>query len=467
MDLRDHAVAELAHLVASGAMSAVELTSVALDRIEAVNPVLNAWASIDADAALAQARALDTRITAGEDVGPLAGVPLGVKDLEPASGFVTGYGSALCADDPPSTVDSIQVARLRAAGCIVIGKTTTSEHGWKADTVSPHWGATVNPWNVERSAGGSSGGSAVALASGMVALATGSDAGGSIRIPASVCGLSGLKPTHGLVPIGGPTAPGAGVLGVRGPMARTAADIGLALDVVAGPHPHDGFSTGAAPAIGPIRAALPPRVVWAPSPGAPVDREIAAACAATLRALEGQGVEVVEADSLFRSEPLADWFPLWAAYRDRAQGHLRGTPSWDRIDPELRGLMDYARDHVDAGVVLGALDSAHRYNLDLAAQLERAPLILTPTVAGQTGPVGGQGTVDGEPSVLWSPFAPSVNLTRHPAGTACVGLTADGMPIGLHVIGPHGGDASVLRTLAAIEDLVATSRGGEMYRVAL
>ena len=241
MDFREHRVTELASKVRSREISAVELTRAALDRIDATNDSLNAWVVVDGPRAMAEAQSVDDRLLAGQGVGPLAGIPIGVKDLEDAAGFPTRYGSLLSSDEP-AVGDSVLVARLRAAGCVVLGKTTSPEYGHKGVTDSPLTGSTRNPWSTERTPGGSSGGSAAAIAAGMVPLATGSDGGGSIRIPASLCGFSGLKTTQGRVPLGGPTAPGSGVLTVKGPMTRRIADTAFALDVCVGPHPTDAFS---------------------------------------------------------------------------------------------------------------------------------------------------------------------------------------------------------------------------------
>ena len=179
------------------------LVTHALERIEALNPQVNAFVAVDADGALEAAARIDDAVAAGEDPGPLAGIPIGVKDLEDAAGFVTSQGSAVFAGGAAAVADSPLVARLRAAGCVVVGKTNTPELGWKADTDNAMFGPTCNPWNLAHSPGGSSGGSAAAIASGMVPLATGSDGGGSIRIPSSCCGLSGVKPSLGRVPSGG------------------------------------------------------------------------------------------------------------------------------------------------------------------------------------------------------------------------------------------------------------------------
>ncbi|HEY5252291.1 MAG TPA: amidase, partial [Acidimicrobiales bacterium] len=207
MDFRTESVSELADQVRKGERSARDLVAHALARIEADNPRLNAFVAVDGERALAVAESIDQRVASGGDPGPLAGIPIGVKDLEDAAGFVTTLGSPLLADAEPARVDSPLVARLTAAGCVVVGKTNTPELGWKPDTDNGLFGPTLNPWNLEHTPGGSSGGSAAAIAAGMVPLATGSDGGGSIRIPAACCGLSGMKASMGRVPMGGADAP--------------------------------------------------------------------------------------------------------------------------------------------------------------------------------------------------------------------------------------------------------------------
>ena len=428
----------------------------ALGRIDALDPQLNAWVVVDAERALDEAAAIDERVASGQAVGPLAGIPIGVKDLEDAAGFTTGFGSLLHAQDPAAAADSPLVARLRAAGCVVLGKTTTPEFGYQGDTTSLVQGPTRNPWDPERSPGGSSGGSAAALASGMVPLATGSDGGGSIRIPSALCGLTGLKTSHGRIPIGGVRAPGTVGLSVRGPMTRRIRDLVYALDVCVGPDPTDPFSlpppqspwAGALEDLG-----LPAKVVWAPSWGWEVDAEIAAVCAAAVDRLAQAGTEVVEVDRVFRTEPLGDWFTMWTVFADRTQGHLRDTEQWDQIDPGLRQQIDQGHG-VSAVEFVQATDAIHQHNLDLVALFADAPVLLCPVVAGQTARVGRQGTVNGVETQLWAPFTEVFNLTRNPAGSVCAGFTSDGMPVGLQVVGPQHADVVVLRTLAVLEDLL-------------
>jgi len=202
IDYRQLSLEQLAAMVREKEVSARELVEHSLVMIERCSR-LNAWVVVESERALARAGQIDDAIAAGREVGPLAGIPVGIKDMEHAAGFRTAFGSLIHADDPPSAVDSVLTARLKAAGCVVVGKTTTPEHGWTGDTVSPLTGATLNPYDVTKSPGGSSGGSAASIAAGIVPLGTGSDGGGSIRLPGSICGLAVLKPTHGRVPLGG------------------------------------------------------------------------------------------------------------------------------------------------------------------------------------------------------------------------------------------------------------------------
>jgi Asp-tRNA(Asn)/Glu-tRNA(Gln) amidotransferase A subunit family amidase len=459
MDFRRTTVAELAAQVAAREVSARELVEVALARVDEVDAHVNAFVAIDGDLARADAAAIDKRIAAGEDVGPLTGIPIGVKDLEDAAGFPTSQGSAVYADGPPVTTDSALVERLKAAGCVVIGKTNTPELGHKADTVNPRFGATCNPWDLTRSAGGSSGGSAAAIAAGMVPLCTGSDGGGSIRIPSSLCGLSGLKPSLGRVPMGGTGAPNWGDLSTRGPMARTIRDVALALDAVVGPDPTDLRSlpmpdTSWSRSLGEVRA--PRRVGWAPTLGyAHVDSEVRSVCEAAVHRLADLGSEIVEIDPVFGEDPARPWITLAMAGNERALGGLRGTEQWSLVDPGHIALIDMFGASATGTDVIAALDECHRLNLRLVELFHQVSLIITPTVAGQTGLVGAQGTVDGAESFGWVSFTYPFNMTRSPAGTVCAGFTGSGMPVGLQVVGPQHGDVAVLRALTLLEDTLA------------
>jgi Asp-tRNA(Asn)/Glu-tRNA(Gln) amidotransferase A subunit family amidase len=455
MDFRPETVSDLAARVRAKDVSARELTQGALDRIDEVNGTVNAFVAVDGDAAMRDAAAVDELIAAGEDPGPLAGVPIGVKDLEDAAGFVTTYGSAAHVDDEPAQTDSLLVARLRAAGCVVVGKTNTPEFGFKADTVNGTFGATGNPWNLTRTAGGSSGGTAAALASGMVPLATGSDGGGSIRIPASACGLTGFKPSVGRVPVGGPVAPTWAHFSVRGPMARHIGDTVLALDAVVGPDPSDPRSLPMPSSnwLEGVSEAHPPRrVAWSPTLGyAPVDSEVRAACEGAVRRLESLGTEVVELDTCWPEDPAGAWFTVSAVGNFRKIEHLRGTEVWDRLDP---GLVETALhgEGVTGAELMRAFDACHAHNYDLVKLFHEVNYLLTPTIAAQLPAIGEHGTIDGHTDLNWVRFTYPFNMTRSPAGTVCVGLSTDGLPIGLQVVGPQHADVGVMRLLSLLED---------------
>ena len=461
MDLADVTVVELAQQVRSGERSARELTEAALAAIAEHDPALHTFVALDPDGALAAADALDGRRAAGDDIGPLAGIPIGVKDLEAAAGFTTTFGSFQHLDDPVATADSALVARLRSAGCVVVGKTNTPEHGWKAETSSPSFAATRNPWSTDRSPGGSSGGTGAALAAGLVPLATGSDGGGSIRIPAALCGLSSLKPSQGLVTIDARGIPGSGLLGVKAPMARRARDVAYALDAVTGPHPLDPFSLPApsAPFHPQVagEVAPPARVIWAPTMGYDVDREVLEVCTAAVRTLESLGTEVIEVDTVFAEDPVFTFLALWTSMRLRAQGDLIGTPDFDRIDPGLQEQILYAS-KLGPAAFADALDRCWAYSAEVADLFEVAPLLLCPTVAGQTPLTDHQGTIDGVENLTWVRFTYPFNLTRYPAGSVNAGFTADGMPVGLQVVGPHRADLEVLTAMVCLEDALGLAR---------
>jgi aspartyl-tRNA(Asn)/glutamyl-tRNA(Gln) amidotransferase subunit A len=462
MDFRTTTVAALAADVSAKRTSARELVDAALARIEGIDPKVNAFVALDGERALADAASIDARVAAGEDVGPLAGIPIGVKDLEDAIGFRTTQGSAIYAESAVATADSPLVDRLKAAGCVVLGKTNTPELGHKADTVNPLFGATCNPWDLTRSVGGSSGGSAAAVAAGMVPLCTGSDGGGSIRIPASVCGISGMKPSLGRVPMGGPRAPGWGDLSTKGPMARTVRDITLALDAVVGPEATDLRSLPMPDASWSRSLAemhAPRKVGWSLTLGyAAVDAEVRAICESALRALEGLGTEIIDVDPVFDQDPGLPWITLAMAGDERALGHLRNTDDWARLDQGHVKLIDQFGAKPTGAEVLAAFDACHTLNVRLVELFHRVPLLLTPTLAGQPGPPGGQGTVDGQETPSWIAFTYPFNMTRSPAGTVCAGFTQVGLPVGLQVIGPQHADVAVLRALTLLEDVLAIDR---------
>ncbi len=456
MDFRTTTAVELARQVRAGEVSARELVAGALAAIEAHNPAVNAFVAVDGDRALREAAAVDQLVAAGTDPGPLAGVPLAVKDLEDAAGYRTTQGSPLLADAPVADADSPMVARLRAAGCVVVGKTNTSEFAWSANTTNDLFGPTRNPWHLDHSPGGSSGGSAAAVAAGMVPLATGSDGGGSIRIPSSACGLSGMKPSLGRVPHGGPQAPGWLDLSTKGVLGRTMADVVAALDVVVVPEPTDLRSLPRPEAPWPAVLEdphLPARVGWSPGLGyATVDAEVLSLCERALRVLEGLGTEVVPVDGPFDSDPVGDWLTMVGACTARSLAPLAGHPAWERVDPVLR-LVAEAAAATTAVELIGIFDRCHEMNLALVALFHGVRLLVTPTVAAEPPPLSlnGAGLIDGVEDPNWVKLTYPFNMTRSPAATVCVGFTARGLPVGLQLIGPQHADLVVLRSAAALE----------------
>jgi aspartyl-tRNA(Asn)/glutamyl-tRNA(Gln) amidotransferase subunit A len=455
MDFRRESLGGLADQVRSGTLSARELVAHSLDRIEALNGELNAFVAVNGDAALEAAEAIDDAVAAGDDPGPLAGIPIGVKDLEDAAGYRTTYGSAAWSDAPIADRNSPLVDRMVAAGAVVVGKTNTPEHGWKGDTDNPLFGVTRNPWNPARSPGGSSGGSAAAIASGMVPLATGSDGGGSIRIPSALCALSGLKPSLGRVPSGGQNPPGWPELSTKGPMARTAIEVAYALDAVIGPDPTDLRSlpmpepswSGALE-----NAHVPMAVAWSPTLGySPVDAEVLSICEHAVGVLSDAGARVVEVKSVFAEDPVTAWLTLTNAYHARTLEPFRDTADWPRIDYGLRAMADLGQ-QVTAVQFARAIDECHRLNLALVELFHEARLLVTPTTATVAPLCGQPGSINGESDVNWVRFTYPFNLTRSPAGTVCAGFTRAGLPVGLQLIGPQHADLVVLRAMAALEE---------------
>jgi Asp-tRNA(Asn)/Glu-tRNA(Gln) amidotransferase A subunit family amidase len=424
--------------VLAGQATAAAITEAALERVTRLDPTLNAVVASDPERALRQAAEIDDRVAAGEHL-PLAGVPLVVKDTEDTVGYRTTHGSRLFADTAPATEDSVLVARLRAAGCVVVGKSNAPEFATSADTSNLVFGSTRNPYDVDRVAGGSSGGAAVAVASGMVPLATASDGGGSIRIPASACGLPGFKPSLGRVPDGGPHPVDWPLVTTRGVITRTVADLIATLDVIVGPEPSDlrslprpcePFSAG----VG--RTALPRRVAWSPQLGYDwTEPSILAACGAVVERLAAEGVEVVEIDRVFTSEPYDAWGPLIAAYVQRSVGELDRSLLTEEV---RQGIED--ADRLTARDLLSAEDTCHRLNLELIRVFESCDLLLTPTLHRDPPQFG--------EAVSWIRATGVFNLTRSPAGTVPVGLSDAGLPIGLQIVGPQHDDVGVLALMA-------------------
>ena len=453
---------ELAAAIAAKRLSALEVAQTLLARIERVNPRINAYCTVTADVALAAARTADARLMRGERLGPLHGVPISIKDLTPTAGIRTTFGSRAFADYVPEE-DAIVVERVRRAGAVILGKTNTPELGAKSVTDNALFGHTRNPWNVDRIPGGSSGGAGAALAAGLGPLAEGSDFAGSIRIPASCCGVTGLKPSMGrvanypslLVPAGSFNA-FTGMF-TSGPMARTVRDVALLLAVMAGPDDRDPQSM---PATGEdfARAAeggiAGLRIAWSPDLGyAIVDPEVRALTTAAARAFAELGGSVEEAHPGF-ANPESLFLDLASPIRRAACEPYLATMR-ERMDPMLLDRISRA-DGLSA--VHHELAQHRRTALWQTVRrfFERYDLLLTPTLSVAPFPIGSTqpAEIDGRPINYfdWFPFTFPFNLTGQPAMSVPCGFTRDGMPVGLQIVGRRLADTTVLRAAAAFEE---------------
>ncbi len=445
---------DLATRIRQKAISPVELMEVVLRRLDELNPRLNAFCLVAADQARAAARDAEVAVMKGEPLGPLHGVPVSIKDLVFTRGMRTTGGSRLFADLVPEQ-DAVPVGRLKAAGAIVIGKTTTSEFGHKAVTDSPLFGVTRNPWSLERTPGGSSGGAAAAVASGLGPLALGGDGGGSIRIPASFCGLVGFKPSFGRVPEY-PSFPGWEHLAHVGPLTRTVRDAAAVLDVIAGVDDRDPTSLpgeGGGHLDACARDVRGLHVAWSADLGyARVDPVVLALCENAAAEFENLGCHVEVVNPLW--ENLEETFgTMLAAQLHAAWGDQVAEREAD-VDPTLvkflaRGATVTTREYLQARARM------RDFWQEALQFLQRFDLLLTPTVAVPPFAAGEKPPreIDGEGvSVLgWMPFTYPFNLTGQPAASVPAGWTAESLPVGVQIIGQRHADATVLAACAAYE----------------
>ncbi|MFF4987132.1 amidase [Streptosporangium saharense] len=443
---------EMLELLRTRQVGAVELLRAHLRRIEEVNPRVNAIVTLTAERALAEAEQADRDLARGEWRGPLHGLPVAHKDLTETAGIRTTYGSPLFADHVPPR-DSLLVRRMREAGAITVGKTNTPEFGTGSHTVNELFGVTRNPYDLSRSAGGSSGGAAAALAAGMVPLADGSDMGGSLRNPASFCNVVGLRPTPGRVPAPSPTAAWF-TLGVPGPMARTVTDLALLMSVISGfdaSSPLSVTESGAAFAgsleTDPARL----RIAWSPDLGGlPVDPETARVTALAPRVLEGLGarVEQVRLD-------LSDAEEAFRVYRAWYYALSYGGMPAERLGANVRW-------NVEQGLkVTGAdLARAERLRSGLYRRMSRFfgdhDFLVAPVSQVPPFPVGEPyvSEIAGEPMpdyLAWMRSAYWVSVLHAPAISVPCGFTEDGLPVGVQIVGRPFDDLGVLRLAHVFE----------------
>lgn len=435
-------------------LSPVEVTRAALDRIARLQPAYNAFVLVFEEEALRAARESEARWLRGAPAGMVDGLPTTVKDLLLVRGWPTRRGSLTVDPNQPWEEDSASVARMREQGAVFLGKTTTPEFGWKGVTDSPLTGVTVNPWDVRRTPGGSSGGAAVAAAFGMGAMHIATDGGGSIRIPAGFCGLFGFKPTFGLVPVHPHPPPW--TLWHQGPISRSVADAALMLTVISRPDVRDFY---AAPSLGiDFRDGLEDgirgmRIAYSRTLGyAKVDPEVAELVDAGARSFEELGAAVEEVD-LGLQDPIDIMQPLWSVALAMAVEPM--TPAQRAlVEPPLLGI-------AEPGFHLSALEyrALERRREALARKMnllhQRYDLLVTPQLATTAFAVD----CEVPPGTHmrrwweWSPFTYLFNLTQQPAATVPCGFAANGMPVAMQVVGARFEDRKVLRAARAYERL--------------
>ena len=448
--------AEIASQVRAGAVSPVTIVEQALARIEKLNPVLNAIVTLN-PRALDDARELERRLAEGEDIGALAGVPVGIKDVTPVAGLRTTYGSPIYRDHVPND-DALIVERFRRAGAIIIGKTNTPEFAAGGNTWNDVFGRTRNPWNPEKSAGGSTGGGAVGLVTGMIAIAEGTDLGGSLRIPASFCGIVGLRPSPGLVP----TDPADWVwdtLQVSGPMARTAADVALALQAIAGESERSpiGQRADGRDFVGAVRRGAndPLRIADCPDIAKiGIDASVEAACRAAAVGLRSAGCTVDEIDfdlSYARDAFLAlrgEWFVAWMYERlERIEEFgvnvRNNTRSGLEASPRDLGAAHHARGRV------------WRQFQELFTKYDH---LLTPTMCVSPFPVEQNypETVAGRKMKTYVDWlAPTflLSMSGLPIVSVPCGFDSEKMPVGIQVVGRPRGEEQVLALAARLQSM--------------
>jgi amidase len=449
-DVTNLSTTELAARIRDRELSPVEVTRAFLERIARIDPHIGSFWTVTADLALVAAAEAERDVLDGKPLGALHGVPIGIKDLSETKGVLTTFGSRLLADYVPEQ-DANVVARLFDAGAILLGKTATPEFGLNATTEFTHFPPTRNPWNLEHSAGGSSGGSAAALAARLVPFAEGSDGGGSIRIPSAACGVVGLKPARGRISTGPLVGEAWSGLATTGPMARTVADVALGLDVMAGAAVGDPYPT-VLPAKSFLSAAGENpgrlRIGWTSTTSATtVHPEVAAAIERTRDMLSDQGHELVE------SAP--DTSGMWETLLTIVAAHTAARPI---ADVELLG--PHARVTYEAGLALSASEflqaetALYQQSKRALSWFEEHDLLLCPvlpTPPVRLGELSGAGIEVWDKLERYIPFTFWVNMTGQPAMSLPLAQSADGLPIGVQLVGRQLAERTLISVAAALE----------------
>jgi len=456
-DLTQCTAIELLGLYRSGAASPVEATQAVLQRIARLNPLLNAFCLIDEAAAMASARQSEARWQAhrrsGAGVLSLDGVPMSIKDLILTQGWPTLRGSKTVNPDQPWQVDAPVTARLREAGAVLLGKTTTPEFGCKGETNSLLTGISRNPWNTARTPGGSSGGASAAVSAGLGPLAIGTDGAGSVRIPAAFCGNVGFKPSFGRVPAY-PLSP-FGSVAHLGPHAMTVEDVALLMNTIALPDtrdwtslPFDGvdYLAGLKGGIKGLRVAYSPTLGYAKN----VDPEIAAATAQAAKHLQDLGAVVEQVDPL-TEDPLDISTGLWFAGAYQVWQTL--NPAQQALtDPDFKSQAELGA-QLDANAIHALTQRRGVLGSHLRQFMQRFDLILTPSTAVTAFKAlpAGHSVMNSAAMLGWTPFSYPFNLSQQPAISFPCGLTLDGLPMGVQLVGTMFGDAKLLQAAQALQ----------------
>ena len=454
-DLLYTPVWQLRQLLDSRRVSSTELTELFLRQIERLNPKLNAFWTITGDEAMASARVADEKIGSGQESGPLLGIPISLKDLEATKGIRSTMGSLAFQDTVPE-LDSVVAERVKISGAVLLGKTNTPEFGLQGTTENRLGEPCRNPWNTERTPGGSSGGAGAAVAAAMCSIATGTDGGGSIRNPSSFNGIYGLKPTLGRVPrAGGLGRPAPNLTSQSGPMARNVRDAAILLEILAG---HDTRDPGS------LRDRVPDflnmldggvrglRIAWSTAMGyAAIDPEVASITSEAARVFEELGCTVEEPEFVL-DDPVPAFQAIFYTGNYTTYGHLLDECP-DKLSDNARICLEQGR-QVTGADYARALRSADVMRARIDDLMDTYDLLLTPTMAVPPFPIGQQPEQIAGKDVARSAFSPMTrpfNLSGQPAASIPCGFSSEGLPIGLHIIGRRGDEATVLGASAAFE----------------
>ena len=449
---------EMKEKIASQELSSIEITEAIIERIEKINPIINAYCTTTFDLARDMAKEADKRVKKGEKLGLLNGIPTSIKDLNQVKGVRTTFGSKIYEFNIPQE-DSIAIARLRKEGCVILGKTNTPEFGFKGVTDNLIFGASKNPWNLERTPGGSSGGAASASASGLSPLAQGSDGGGSIRHPAGLCGIYGLKPNYGRVPMYPREFIAAYDLGAVGPLVRYIKDAALMLDAMKGPFeremymlPKDGTSYYETVEDKPkkLKIGYTLDLGYAKS----IDPEVERVVLDSAQKFEKLDWDVEEAHLKIK-KPERSFLTLWTSLF--AYDLKPKLDKWgDQLDPALLKL-------VQAGLSYGALDlpkaiaERRKFYETFMPIFNNFDILITPTTAITAFELGIPyptkiNNINVSPTA-WQPFTYPFNMTGQPAATIPCGWSKEGLPIGMQIVGKPFDEKTVLQVSKAFEDI--------------